>query len=86
MQVVYYSLANLQAFIFLQYFLVCFYADTRHWGSQSHKCYSIDRIFQVNKASQLGSHISNDSSANTNKGNGDEKAEISVKKSYNSLK
>ena len=55
--------------------------DTGYWSSKSDESNSIDRVFQVNETAQLGSNVTNDSSANPNHCNWTDKAKISIEKS-----
>lgn len=47
---------------------------TGHRSSKGHKGYGIDAVFEVDEATQLGSHVTNDRRANADIDNGDHKA------------
>ena len=55
-----------------------YHISTRNRGAQSNKSDSIDGIFQVNEASKMAGNITNDGSTNTDHGNGNNKAWVSI--------
>jgi len=48
--------------------------STRHRSSKGHKGNGIDAVFEVDEATQLGSHVTNDRRANADIDYGDHKA------------
>ena len=55
---------------------------TGHGSSQSYKGNSVDRVFEVNEATQLSGNITDDSRANANHCDRTDKAKVSIEKAW----
>ena len=51
---------------------------TRHAGSEGNKCDGIDSIFEVDKATEMASNISDDGSAGANEGDRNDKCNVTI--------